>query len=314
MHQQSKGKTIPVHALSKKVDLILQVLVETKKLSKGTLPEFALKTGININSIKKLRSDGKISKTNAEKIAAVANFDVDDDYWTDKSVPPAMRGKADSEYPGKDTYYNFWYMLRQNNGLSTDLFLRLKNSAPEHLNENLACFNISDTGQSTEFNQRLEILYQVVMDAGYHESGLKYGFSRVRIQLKCEKPSSRIQFTLTETGPVEIEFPKSMLIFEGTEYLPRWRLETDNGILEGEFASKAASLCAINGAEIGDKVVAKLLVRPMDGSLRAASGETMPDNMKRAIIEGLFLETFSEATDGWIVLGSQVLTVVRADR
>lgn len=313
MQLKTREKTIPIHALSRKIDLILAALVEKGKLKRETLPEFAQLTGININTLKKARSYGRITRTNAEKISETANFDIEDDNWMDKSIPPPLRGKAPSDYSGKDTTQNFWFMLRQCNGLSTDLFVRLYSNAPEHLSENLACFNITDTGQTTEFNQEIEILYQIIMDAGYHETGLKFGFSRVRVQLNSEKSSKKIKFTDTETKSSDIELDGCVLVFDGTPHLPRWRLEAGKGILEGEFTSKATSLCAIGGAEIGDKLFAKLLVRPMDGSLQTATGEAMPDSMKRVILEGLFLEKLTEATDGWIVLGLQQLTVVRAD-
>jgi hypothetical protein len=174
--------------------------------------------------------------------------------------------------------------------------------------------HLSDSGQQTLSYEALQLFFSLILERGYHESGLSYGFCRVRLRLLFER-ESRVQLNKRLGQNAEIEIANARLSVRGGPHLPEWYLAAPNGVLQGEYLTKSP-LCELVNTKLGDSFKAELSVRLMDGSLCASSGGELPSDVKKIIIEQLFAERLKGNSDsqGWLTLGVQHLQVVRADQ
>lgn len=312
----AREETREVHALSKKLDIMAEVLHEKGMIQRRSLQELASFVSINYQTLKSSRKRGSLSATNEKKLAQALEFDFERTAWVDTSVPPSRRSSAEGrDYPGRDTVDEFRFHLRSVHGLPAGHFVRLEGGRPEPLDINLAVLAVSDGGQQTSSGQALRMLFSLIINAGYHESGYSFGFCRVRMRI-LSTSSSRVQLInrLGEEG--EIGIADARLSVRGTPHFPEWYLTVSNAVLDGEYVSSDAPLCELANFQLGETFEAELSVRLMDGSLCAPDGSVLLSTAKKKIIEQLFAEPLKETKDsqGWLTLGRQALRIVRADQ
>lgn len=174
-----------IHALLPKLKAMAEVLDELGNISDASLKKLAAHAQINYNTLKSSWLSGRLSKTNEVRLANTLEFDLDHSAWIDTSVDARRRSEAEGHnYPGADTAANFRHMLRRIHDLPTENFVRLESQRPELLDSNLAILDMSDSGQQTASNEALELFFSLVLEPGYHESGLSYGFCRVRLRFR----------------------------------------------------------------------------------------------------------------------------------
>lgn len=305
-----------IHALPAKLRVMAEVLHEKRSIKRPSLKELAAHVKINYNTLKSSRSDGRLSKAIELKLAGCFSFDSEDSAWIDTRVDARRRSLAEGhDYPGRDTVANFRYMLRALHSLPTDQFVRLESQRPELLDSNLAVLDMSDSGQHTVSNEALELFFSIILEPGYHESGLSFGFCRARLRfLFREGSQAKLNRRLGDKD--EIEIANAKLSARGGVHGPEWFLAIPDAVLQGEYVNSGAALCQLSGCQVGELFHAELSVRLMDGSLRSSCGGELPYDTKRIIIEQLFAERLRENSDtqGWLTFGRQALRIVRADQ
>jgi hypothetical protein len=309
----TKNLAREIHGLDGKLRAMAEVLHETQKIDRASLRSLAEYARINYETLKTARREGRLSGLNEAKLAKAAGFSPKDSIWLDTSVAPSRRSQAEGmDYPGKDTVSEFRHMLRSAHGVPVGHFIRLASHRPELLDSNLAVLDVSDSGQQTDSGQAIQLFLSAILEPGYHESGLSFGFCRVRFRLVFE-PDSRAQLN-NRLG--EVNIVNAILSVRGGSHLPEWLLAVSDGVLQGEYLTKDP-LCEIRGFALGEAFNAELSVRPTDGTLRAAPcGGELPSKEKKVIIEQLFAERLKDNMDsqGWLALGIQRLRIVRADQ
>ena len=304
-----------IHALAPKLQAIGEVLFEKKAISAASLRALSGHAKINYETLKSAKKNGILSSTNEDKLAKAAGFSQEDSTWVDTSVDPKRRSRAEgTDYPGADTISAFRRALRLAHGLPAEYFVRINATRAELLDSNLAILHMSDCGQQTASDQTVPIFLSIILECGYHESGLSFGFGRVRLKIRPENPSTRLNNCLG--GENEIRVANAKLTSRGAPFFPEWLLVvTDAPVLQGEYEPKEP-LCEIAEIKLGEFFDAELSVRLMDGSLQAREGGELPSKIKQAIIRQLFAESLRNKADtqGWLTLGTQRLHVVRADQ
>jgi hypothetical protein len=183
------------------------------------------------------------------------------------------------------------------------------------LDNNLALLDMSDSGQKTSSSEALELFFSIILEPGYHGSGLSFGFCRVRLRFLF-KDGSRAKLNNRLGAEEEIEIANAKLSARGGAHSPEWYLQISDAILQGNYVNTVAALCQLSGCRVGELFHAELSVRLMDGSLRSGCGGELPNNTKKIIIEQLFAERLRENSDsqGWLTLGRQPLRIVNADQ
>lgn len=312
----ARDETREVHALYKKLDAMAEVLHEKGTIKRRSLRHLASFANINYDTLKSSRTKGSLSVTNEKKLAHALEFDLEQSAWVDTSVTPSRRSSAEGhDYLGRDTVDEFRFYLRSLHRLPAGHFVRLESDRPEPLDLNLAVLEISDAGQQTSSDQALRMLFSLIINAGYHESGYSFGFCRVRMRVLSAN-GSRVQMKnrLGEEG--EIRISDARLSVRGTSHFPEWYLTVSKAILDGEYVSSDAPLCELANYKLGETFEAELSVRLMDGSLCAPDGNELLSTAKKKIIEQLFAEPLKETKDsqGWLTLGRQTLRILRADQ
>jgi hypothetical protein len=309
----AKNLTREIHGLYGKLTAMTEVLHETQQLDRPSLECLAQYASINYETLKTARRSGRLSNINEVKLAEAVGFNQEDVVWVDTSVAPSRRSQAEGlDYPGKDTVSEFRHLLRSAHGVPVDHFVRLVSHRPELLDSNLAVLDVSDSAQQTESGQAVQLFLSAILEPGYHESGLSFGFCRIRFRLVFN-PESRAQIN-NRLGMISIA--NANLSVRGGSHFPEWSLAVSKGVLQGEYLTHDP-LCDLQGFTLGEAFSAELSVRPTDGALRAAPcGGELPSIEKKVIIEQLFAERLKENMDsqGWLALGIQRLRVVRADQ
>ena len=311
-----KDVTRDIHALPAKLKAMAEVLYEKGRVARPSLKELAAYANIHYEALKSSRTKGRLSRTNETKLATALGFDVDNSAWLDTSVAPSRRSRAEGhDYPGRDSSDEFRYMLRSAHDLPAGHFIRVESQRPSLLDSNLAILGLSDSGQQTASYQALQLFFSIILEPGYHESGLSFGFCRVRLRFVFEG-GSRVQLISRLGADAEIEIANAKLSVRGGPHLPEWYLAIPDGVLQGEYVNRADALCELAGTKIGESFFAELSVRLMDGMLRAPCGAQLPGDVKKIIIKQLFAQRLEENADsqGWLTLGRQELRIVRADQ
>lgn len=305
---------IEIRSLEYKVRIMAETLCELGILQDASRPKLAERAGISYEVLKAAWRTGRLSADVQAQLAEAAGFDPSHVSWIDPSVSPADRSNSPVQYAGQDTPENFRYMLRHKHGLVVET-VRVLDEQPVLADSNLLTFSIEDSLQGTRLDQPAALFLVLVVEPGYHESGLAYGFKRVRLRLSPGSgPAIRVLNRLGEERPEKIG--SATLTARGSSRNPEWFLEVMTGVLQGEFRTKEHPLCKLAGFDIGETFTAEVAVRLMDGSLAAAEGtELLPTN-KKAIVEILSAKKLPGACDsqGWFSLGRQTLIVIRGDR
>lgn len=306
---------IEVHALERKVRVIAETLHEVGRIPNPSRRDFATYAKVSYDRLKAAWSSGRLSPELQEKISAAAGFDHIDSTWADQNVSPSDRSKPDGPtYPGRDTVENFRHMLRHRHGLAAEV-VRVVDSRPLLLDSNLLTFTLEDSGQGSRLDQAASLFLTMVLEPGYHSTGLIYGFRRVRLRLKFAPKSGIRILDRLAMGSV-IRFGTATLIARGDAHHSEWFLETDASALRGEFRTQEQPLCSLLGFKIEEQFDAEVSVRLMDGSLVNKDGSELSSPNKKRIIEILSAKKLAGVADsqGWLSLGLQTLTVSRGDR
>jgi hypothetical protein len=308
----SKGTEI--HALEQKIRIFAETFHELGMIENPSRTEFARFAGIKYERLKAAWSSGRLSTELEEQLAKLGEFSRSDPCWIDQSILPKSRSMSDLEYPGRDTVVNFRAMLRRRLGLTPDI-VRVKDERPRLRDSNLMTFSVSDLGQHTALDQPVSLFFTMVLEPGYHPSGLIYGFRRIRLRLKFgEESDIRVKDRLAHGTAVEIA--GAILTARGGEHHSEWFLHAETVMLQGEFATKEKPLCNLIGFYIDEHFEADVSVRLLDGTLVDQRGVELGSTNKRRIIEALSAKKISNALDsqGWLSLGVQKLTIMRGDR
>jgi hypothetical protein len=311
----TKGKEF--HALEMKVRIMAETLCEAGTINSGSRRHFASFAGVDYDTLKAAWRSGRLSNELNEKLALAAGFDSTDPCWIDENVDPMQRSSTDgASYPGRDTVAAFRSMLRRRRDLpGAGTFVRITNERPQLLVTNLAAFSVEDSGQGAVLGDPAPLFFSIVVEPGYYPKGVQYGFKRMRLRLVLDARSrARILKRLAED--VKVEINGAVLEVRGSAHFPEWFLHVQTAVLDGEYSSRQDPLCVLAGAEVGEEFRAEMAVRPMDGTLVAIDGAPLPDPQKRRIIELLCAKQLQGSSDsqGWISLGLQRLSIVRADR
>jgi hypothetical protein len=303
------------HALELKIRALAETLHEKGAILNPSRPEFARFANINYDRLKAAWANGRLSVDLHEKIVKAGGFERSDPTWFDPNVSPKDRSKSDTaDYPGRDTVSNFSAMLRKRHGIAAEI-VRVVDDRPRLLDSNLLTFTVEDSGQGTTLGQPASLFFAMVLEPGYHESGLIYGFRRVRLRLNFDE-KSRIRLKNRLAHEKDVKIGSAVLVARGDEHNSEWFLEAEATMLQGEFATRSDPLCNLTGFGIEEQFEAEVSVRLLDGTLVGHDGIELGDNNKRRIVEILSAKKLADAPDsqGWLSLGRQKLRIIRGDR
>jgi hypothetical protein len=306
-----------VHALEKKVRIMAETLCEIGRIRSVSRCDFAETSDIDYDTLKAAWRSGRLSTALQSKLAEAAGFDLSDPAWIDDSIDPSIRTLADNaDYPGRDTAANFRAMLRRSHELpGSGTVIRVANQRPKLIDSNLATFSVEDTGQGAALGDPMPMFFSIVLECGYHPKGIEYGFNRVRLRVVFDEQSeARLQERLGDAIAVQIN--GAILEARGNEHHPEWFLHSAKSALQGQYTTNDEPLCVLVGSQLGEEFQAEMSVRPMDGTLVAVNGQPLQEILKKRIIELLCAKKLPgvKDTQGWISLGTQLLSIVRADR
>jgi hypothetical protein len=306
-----------VHALEKKIRIMAETFRDLGRIRSTSRREFAAVADIDYDTLKTAWASGRLSTEMQTKLVEAAGFDASDPTWIDDSIDPVVRAAADNvDYPGRDTAANFRAMLRRHHSLSgSGTMIRVVNERPQLIDSNLATFSVEDAGQGAVLGEPTPMFFSLVLECGYYPKGIQYGFSRVRIRLVLDEGSqARIRERLG--GLTAVQINGAILEARGNEHHPEWFLHAEKSALQGQYTTTSDPLCMLVGSELGEEFTAEISVRPMDGTLVAANGMPLQEMQKKRIIELLCSKKLPGVPDtqGWISLGRQQLSIVRADR
>ncbi len=206
-------------------------------------------------------------------------------------------------------------MVREKLGLARMVTTRIKGKIPQVIDYNLATFSISG-GQEAKEGAKHEIVLEAVFGSGIEKNGIEYGFRRVRLRLRV---NPQCEAELGNRLGLGLAFEGSgwRLTCAGHAHESFWTIESakPDSLLIGEVATREACLCDVAELEIDDEIEAELAIRPLDGSIAQMDGKPIANTALRRILERLEAEKLGSAdSQGWITLGKQTLSLVRADR
>lgn len=305
-----------IHGLTRKIDILVDLAFEKRFISKNSISEFCQYCGINYETLKSAKKAGAVSMSLEGKLSNAMEFDIDDHTWCDDNIADSRRAEAAGHtYEGSDTVDQFRRMIRTKHGLQSDYFVMLKTEPPELCDRDLLSVEFTDLKQSTHCQEAINLFFSLVSDVRYHESGLFYGFSRVRIQFSNKFPRQSL-ITNRLGSETIVELNGATISVQGGDHNPRWWINAESGVLEGEYATRDAPLCTLSDWQFDDIFEAEVSVRPIDGSLKSSDGNELPTREKTAIIEALFRQQMAQKMAGseWLALGTQKFNIVRADQ
>lgn len=308
-------KGIEIHRLEAKVRVIAQTMYELGRIESDSNREFAIKADIGYDRLKKSWREGRMTPDLQELVSQYAEFDIGNPNWIDGEIPPAERiAGTITNYRGRDTVDNFRHMLRSQHDLPAGLYIRLDGNQPRLTDANLLRIEAYDNGQKTVVGESLQLFFILVIEPGFIEENLVFGFNRIRLKLKFQN-ESRLRVQDAGQFGQQLTIREAKLSSRGGQYTVEWFLSVDKGILEGEYATRDHPLCQLSQGRIGDTFSVEAAVRPMDGSLRSVNGADLPVPAKQRIVEILSRKRLSGVTDshGWMSLGTQELTIIRSE-
>lgn len=302
-----------IHALESKLRIAGELLAEAKRIDRASRRSLAASAGIPYETLKSAWQNGGMTPDLQAKLGEFCGFDPENPRWCDREVAPPFRNVPDKEYAGRDTVANFRSMLRRDLALGSESNSRIRAEKPILADSNLAVFAVDDAGQAVAAGEATALFLQLMLEPGYHESGIVFGFRKVRIRFQFEAESdATIQRLLGQEHVVEINGAE--IRAAGSKFDPYWHLSVPTGYLSGEYTTTSDALCQLVGARLGQPFFAELAVRPADGSLVLPEGHKDLGMEKQRIIQALMATSVSKAdSQGWITLGRQKLTIVRAD-
>ncbi|RYE49811.1 MAG: hypothetical protein EOP24_00800 [Hyphomicrobiales bacterium] len=297
-----------IHELSEKIVYMAETFAELQLCRSPSLDAFAKATKINRETLRAAIAAGTVSLPLEQQLSKVVNFDADDIAWKDTRIDFQARARSSARYLGQDTAENFRRMLRKRHNLPTLGNLVLRPQQPVLARKNMAQFEMSG-GQVAVEDTTLPILFSLFLDVGFHESGLQYGFRRVRLRL--DTPSGkgpRYSDVLAADGTQD--FGPARISSFGKEFDVFWHIHTDGNALKGYFVTNETPLARLSGISVGEELVADLSVRPLDGELWVTDA-TKLSLVQSKIVKALMAEKLGGSGDGWISLGRQTLVVAR---
>ena len=313
----ARGKAI--HALEPKIRIMAEVMKELGRIEELSIPEFAHSASIDYNALKAMWSADKLrlsSKMEA-KLAKTAGFDVSDPAWVDHSVSATVRAQGDGpRYPGSDTAAAFRARLREIHNLpGADVRVRVEDGRPQLLDQNLASFSVTDSGQASLLGEPAPMFFSLVMEPGFLPNGLAYGFRRVRLRLAFAGESNT-QVISAHDPLAAIEIKDAIVEFRGDKHHPEWFIHVERSVLKGQYVTTSDPFCSLNNLKLGEEFGADISVQSLDGSLIALDGTNLPPTNKQRILEILAAKKLRGTVNshGWISLGVQRLRLIRAER
>lgn len=298
-----------IHDLAAKIIFIAETFTEMGRCNSPSLDALAKALGMNRATLRSAIEQGQVSTSLEAELAAKAGFDPANIAWKDTRIEFQVRARdSGPRYLGQDTANNFRTMLRKAHGLPTQGSLVLRQQPPVHAKKNLAQIDFS-AAQVGVGEAALPLLVWLFLDVGYHDSGVSYGFRKVRIRLDAVGAGGpKYSDVLGAKAPEA--FGSAMISAVGKEFDVFWHISAPSGVLSGSFVSEEQPLAKLWGLSVGDQLVADLSVRPLDGELWV-SDDTHLNLVQRQIIKALMAEKLPGSSDGWISLGRQILNVAR---
>jgi hypothetical protein len=191
--------------------------------------------------------------------------------------------------------------------------LRLRRERPQHLDSDLARFNIDDSGQYTSRESPFQLFLQLDLSPA-NEEKYRYGFSRVSLRLFFRDNVEVLKINrFNDAEPIGIG--NASLRSRGTDDEPEWVIEVKSGVLDGEYATREKPLVEIFNPKTNQMIEAQLVAKLHDGSLRRANGMELTNKAKAVIIKILMSKKVAGDTDlyGMLRLGIQKLIFVESD-
>lgn len=304
-----------IHALEYKLRILADCLHEAGKLDDRSRKKLAARIGVNYETLKSAWGSGRVSPDLEKKICEAGNFSAEDNRWNDPDIPPEQKSAGRAVYVGRDNVDNFRIMVRERLGLARVLMTRMKGKAASVFDSNLATFALSG-GQEASDGSKHELVLEAVFGSGIEKNGLEYGFQRARLRLRI---NNDCEAEMTRRLGIEQSFNGKgwTLTCTGHQHESFWTIEAadPNTILKGEVATRQECLCELADLTVGDSITADLAIRPLDGWIARTDGKPIANAALRRILERLEAERIgSEDSQGWITLGKQKLTLMRADR
>lgn len=301
-----------IRELERKLLYIAETFSEIGQCASISIDALAKFAQVSRETLRGAVDRGTVSKELEALLAEKCGFDPSDLTWKDTRIDYASRMRESGRYFGLDTAENFRRTHRVRHDRPVLGNLTLKGHRPETLNRNLGSIEINAAQTSLE-DLTLPILMSILMGRVIHESGLVYGFNRVRVRFDFPQASvARFSSVLASRDNQPIG--TGTIRAEGGEYEVVWYVSSARDILRGEFVTSDSPLCELVDLSVGDEFDVDLSVCPYDGDIEFAEASLTTSNEQNAIIKALMAERLPADvnTDGWLSLGRQHLQVVRA--
>lgn len=307
------GIGISIHGLQRKLEIIAEAQAIAGLIPNPTLTAFAKQHGLKVSTLRSAVGEGRLTAALNASILAAADVPADEVRWLDPNVPAQMRSRDDGpDYVGRDSVSAFRsYFFRKLDLIGSD-FRKAIPSQPILIDENIAYFAFDGSGQFSAPDAGISLFFSAVVDHGYDKGNVRFGFSRIRLKLM---PATNVDRSNVVRRLGDLNGAGVKVVARGTAFFSEWFLIPSSGTLKGEY-SFAEPICELVGADIGSTFVAELSVNTVDGGLVDSDGKALEASQISAIITAVFAENLpgKRESNGWRTLGSQIITIQRADR